>query len=821
MSYENLELDNVLGDLVVKMGRTYDETRKKFPRGVELIIDGFKVTVPAIKAGFSPDDSAVPAMFTTVIDATRILYSTNAAARAFYEKAFPERSASLRLQTAADDPSGIAWDYFPIPALCHQEHMKPVYVCRVCMVEASYRKKRTLFPSCFLPVTACDPGSEIKTIATSERVCKSARTVTELLLSDYDTPKFAGISVDSSSKELLRVAEQLGCKADRFPRTAPQRTRDESSSVIAVDLNACILCDRCVRACNEIKNNQVIGRQGKGYGTGIAFDLNNLMDESSCVACGECMVSCPTGALTRRGQVLPEAAKTLTPDSEPLSAQQLKHEIRNRNLFKDISDTFLDWNRGAAVRRKVRAGEVLCKQGEFGRTAFLIEKGRYKIFINPPTHEAKRRQSGILGVFGKLQTIFRGAGADSPQRDRQIQIDAPVALPYGNPAAELGPEHLMFGEMTCMNHQPRSATVVALEDGEVIEIFRNVLYMMQRGETAREVLDRRYRQTMLGNLLKNLPFYAPGSEEFLSAAIELKRYSPGMEMFAEGDPADHFYIVLSGHVKLTKHHPGGERVLRYLTKGDYFGEMGLLTDLAELRDARLNGLRSAGARALDHVDLARIRGEDLRELVEQFPEVRRQFVKKIQTHLADNEAWEQQLAAQQATMSNFLDQGLVIGQKLLVLDLEKCTRCDECTRACADAHDGVSRLTREGMRFDKYLVASACRSCMDPFCLVGCPVGSIGRTVNGQIQIEDWCIGCGKCAENCPYGNINMHELPNPDPAQRGELVTKAVTCDLCTSLSKGNRDYVPACIYACPHDAAHRESGPELLKLVEAARRG
>ena len=96
-------------------------------------------------------------------------------------------------------------------------------------------------------------------------------------------------------------------------------------------------------------------------------------------------------------------------------------------------------------------------------------------------------------------------------------------------------------------------------------------------------------------------------------------------------------------------------------------------------------------------------------------------------------------------------------QSLLVLDLEKCTRCDECVRACADAHDGVTRLIREGLRFDKYLVATSCRQCRDPLCMVGCPVGSIRRRDSLEIIIEDWCIGCGLCAKNCPYGNINLH----------------------------------------------------------------
>ena len=109
-------------------------------------------------------------------------------------------------------------------------------------------------------------------------------------------------------------------------------------------------------------------------------------------------------------------------------------------------------------------------------------------------------------------------------------------------------------------------------------------------------------------------------------------------------------------------------------------------------------------------------------------------------------------------------------QSLLVLDLEKCTRCDACVRACADAHDGVTRLIREGLRFDKFLVATSCRQCRDPLCMVGCPVGSIRRRNSLEVIIEDWCIGCGMCAKNCPYGNINMHpfNVMENDPMSPG-----------------------------------------------------
>jgi len=129
---------------------------------------------------------------------------------------------------------------------------------------------------------------------------------------------------------------------------------------------------------------------------------------------------------------------------------------------------------------------------------------------------------------------------------------------------------------------------------------------------------------------------------------------------------------------------------------------------------------------------------------------------------------------------------------------------------------------REGLRFDKYLVASSCRSCLDPYCMVGCPVDSIHRGPSREMIIEDWCIGCGTCSNNCPYGNINMHPFPTgetaPDPNDPSRKIAvlqeKATMCDLCSGL-----DGQPSCVYACPHDAAHRMSGENLIKDVERRR--
>jgi Fe-S-cluster-containing hydrogenase component 2 len=215
------------------------------------------------------------------------------------------------------------------------------------------------------------------------------------------------------------------------------------------------------------------------------------------------------------------------------------------------------------------------------------------------------------------------------------------------------------------------------------------------------------------------------------------------------------------------------------------------------------GVRTATVTALDHVDVVRIKGEDFHVMLERFPDIRAGLEAVAAERAAMN--LHRARSAEVTPINDFLAQGLMEAQSLLLLDLEKCVRCDECVRACADAHDGVTRLVREGLRFDKYLVATSCRQCRDPLCMVGCPVGSIRRRDSLEIIIEDWCIGCGLCASNCPYGNLNMHSFAVEvrDPVQpsltRKATQRKATGCDLCMEHAE------PSCVYACPHDAAHR----------------
>jgi CRP-like cAMP-binding protein/Pyruvate/2-oxoacid:ferredoxin oxidoreductase delta subunit len=668
-----------------------------------------------------------------------------------------------------------------IPTLCHLQSQTPVGVCRLCVVDTG---ARVLSAACVRPV---EPG--MKVVTNSEKVVAARKTLLELLMADHPSP--CNRQKHSGDCELETLAKAAGVSELRFARRSVSRGMDDSSLAIAVDHDACILCDRCIRGCDEVKNNFVLGRMGKGYSAGIAFDLNTPMGDSTCISCGECMVSCPTGALTNKGVAGTTIAAT--GGAQALTAEEL-HRLP---VFAGVSGTFLELNRGAIVKRRYRKGEVICREGEFGSTAFFLVEGKAQVAISTPIAHVKT-EGGAKGFFKRLKSTLVGREEDKREeevRDRTIPIDASVDLSYGNPVAELGPGDL-FGEMTCMNFYPRSATVRAETDVVAFEMLRNVLDIMMKNKTFRTQLDQTYRRRALETHLRGVPMFAdlaPDFIEHLKGSVELVRYVPGQAIAQQGDAADSFYLVRIGFVKISEAYPGGELVLAYLSRGDYFGEIGLLG----------GGVRTATCTALDHVELVKISGDDFREMVARFPSVRTGLEAVVAERRAANEQRLQMVHS--VPIDQFLSQGLMEAQSLLILDLQNCTRCDACVNACADAHDGVTRLVRDGLRFENYLVATSCRQCRDPLCMVGCPVGSIRRRNSLEVIIEDWCIGCGLCARNCPYGNINLHpfEVMADDLEHAGRtkasVKQKATSCDLCTHLKE------PSCVYACPHDAAHR----------------
>lgn len=208
-----------------------------------------------------------------------------------------------------------------IPVLCHDPRLAPVAVCRVCAVEV--KGARVAQAACIRQVEA---GMEVQT--QSEKIERSRKMLTELLLADHPIP--CAKHQKNGDCELELLGERYGLlkapasngqsrPAIRFRPHVSENGHDASSPVIAVDHNACILCDRCIRGCDDIQHNEVIGRTGKGAQAHIGFDLNSPMGTSTCVSCGECAAVCPTGALFNKALTvnvaLPEtkAVKSVCP----------------------------------------------------------------------------------------------------------------------------------------------------------------------------------------------------------------------------------------------------------------------------------------------------------------------------------------------------------------------------------------------------------------------------------------------------------------------------------------------------------------------------
>ncbi|MEA3208018.1 MAG: hypothetical protein QOE70_1075 [Chthoniobacter sp.] len=722
----------------------------------------------------------------------------------------------------------------PIPTLCHQPHMKPVGVCRLCVVQIYGQKRgkraaeRKLLPACQHQVKE---GMEVFTMNApgpdGARVRQTVKVMTELLSADHLKPApLPEVATELTPfNELGQMNERCGGDASRFkldvlsgPRPAARplagrRTFDASSPVFQVDHSACILCDRCVRGCDDVMENNVIGRTGKGSNAGIGFDFNDLMGESSCVKCGECMVSCPTSAITYK----PVAQIKITAKNKAAEILPARELIADP-LFAGVPPKFLLWQQGLVIRRRLQPLEVLCRQGDPGNTAFILKSGTFQVTV--------------------YSTATIGGG--------QFAQGAPVF------SAELTPADVIVGEMSCLSSSPRSADVVAVEAGEVWEVRRNVLDRLMRLPSLREKFETGYRERSLELALQSTELFK-GIEaaeyrdlvNFFRERLSFVRVRPGQTLFDQGDEARELFLIRLGHVRIGMRRFRSEGRVISSGPGNTLGEIGLLALTSEdprrpaeeidreikmaldqaggdLAGAFPAGVRMASCSALSHLELARISREDFLQGVRDFPTLRRRVVEQALARLRSSKQGD-------GFFDDYVDQGLYEAQSVLVLNLDLCTRCDECTRGCVEQHGidshGVplTRLFRDGLRFDKFVVATSCRSCTDAHCMVGCPVDSIHRGRHQQIVIEDHCIGCGLCADNCPYGSIFMmpnqlRRIETPDPEQPGKMrmiaQPKAVNCDLCDT--EGTRfSPQPRCVSSCPHDAAHRYSGPELLGLV------
>ncbi|MCB1791504.1 MAG: (2Fe-2S)-binding protein, partial [Gammaproteobacteria bacterium] len=215
-----------------------------------------------------------------------------------------------------------------IPHLCYKEGLRADGNCRACVVEIA--GERVLAPSC-----KRTPTEGMQVTSGSGRARRSQALVVELLLSDtVDNDRYTAAS------ELVQWRDRLGIDGTRFP-ARQQPAADLSHPAIAVNLDACIQCTRCVRACREVQNNDVIGYAARGAAAHIVFDLDDPMGASTCVACGECVQACPTGALMPAKRARSEETEHTVDSVCPycgVGCQLTYHVAGNRILSVDGRD---------------------------------------------------------------------------------------------------------------------------------------------------------------------------------------------------------------------------------------------------------------------------------------------------------------------------------------------------------------------------------------------------------------------------------------------------------------------------------------------------
>src|SRR3954454_23868215 len=192
-----------------------------------------------------------------------------------------------------------------IPHLCHRDAhgYRPDGNCRSCMVEIA--GERVLAPSC-----RRKPTPDMQVTTDSARAEKARALVMELLVADQP-PREASHDPDS---HFWAQIDASGLSQNRFPRTAQQPAPDPSHPAMRVNLDACIQCGLCVRACREVQVNDVIGMAYRHDAAKIVFDFDDPMGASTCVACGECVQACPTGALMPAAYLDDAQQRSVWPD---------------------------------------------------------------------------------------------------------------------------------------------------------------------------------------------------------------------------------------------------------------------------------------------------------------------------------------------------------------------------------------------------------------------------------------------------------------------------------------------------------------------------
>lgn len=499
---------------------------------------------------------------------------------------------------------------------------------------------------------------------------------------------------------------------------------------------------------------------------------------------------------------------------------------------------------------KFSAGDIVIREGDYGNSAFLILDGSLKVVLFPglPGEMLGRRTIRKKTLWQALKQLWNQRKIPEVRDVKRYGQNALI-----REAADLGASHVflqdvpailsknktaslgkgaLFGELAALGRTPRTSTIFAENDVELLEIRWQGLREFRKYDPEwRRLIDQRYRQNALNAHLRATSIFSHLKDDDLQEVADatlfetygkfdwhltynklqdqekMKGIKDEPIISRQGDYPDGVLLVRAGFARVSMDRGHGQQTLTYLGTGDFYGA----DELFRAWQGEPNVSMRVTITALGYAELLRVPSrivekhlfaywtserEGVRQATEQSSGESRRLQDFIDRTLTDG-----------ALLEWAVEERFVNGTQAMLINLDRCVRCDDCVRACSAAHGGNPRFIRHGKTFENWMVANACMHCADPVCMIGCPTGAIHRSMSGGMVIinDDTCIGCETCANSCPYSNIRMVSIRDnagqfiTDP-QNQKPILKATKCDLCADQISG-----PACVFACPHDAMRR----------------
>ncbi|HEY5004486.1 MAG TPA: cyclic nucleotide-binding domain-containing protein [Ktedonobacteraceae bacterium] len=559
---------------------------------------------------------------------------------------------------------------------------------------------------------------------------------------------------------------------------------------VRFEIDMCIGCDRCMRACpvplSSMINIAALNRAN--VSDEISPHVARFIDE--CVMCGSCVPVCPVDnhrdllmlSLKQRlgipwdGKV--DMTRVLNYLPPGWDVPRLLSRLREQPMFSDprlVPDNYLLHFVATSKVIALMPGSVVLHEGEFGRELYFILEGRFELSSTGPDGE-----------------------------------ELPVAvLRRGE----------YMGEYGMLTGQPHNISARAQTPSIVLGVPEQVMQrLMEIVPPVRQFFDRLSATRSTESILKRMSLFqgVMGTDiRQIAEQAQIQRRDRDERLFGEDSKdqpsRESLHILLEGFVKVARRTTAGtgrdksdERIIAYRQGGDYFaGGLDMLGDR-----------RAVTVTAITRTSVAQLPRPVLMSLLTRYPEVNQRFQERLQlyrdaTEIAYSAVFEPfnfadpeevntlSDAATRAGLHSLVADGVVEGTEVLVIDLDKCIHCNECEEACERRH-GHSRMNRKGMVVGNISIATACRQCQDPVCML-CSRAGIARMPGGEVYITESCIGCGICAERCPYDNISIVSLDEDDRDDREN--TQSTWQQFSTFFTKG----------------AGKERGQKLLPMAAA----